>query len=710
MSVDAAGVAVLTIDNAPVNAFGPITCQSLQAAYSAADADDRVKAIVITGTGANFMAGADILHIHSSQLSGDFSGLKSMLAPGTLLYNAIEQGEKPTVAAINGVCLGGGLELAMACNARVGVPKSVYGLPELRLGLIPGLGGTQRLPRLIGLKAAVTATLKSKTLKSKKALKSGLIDSLEKNPKNLLATASKLALALAAGSVPRRQSLFLTDKIGNVDQGKLLIQTQRLKLARRAMAVPMHLAYLDAVEMGLEKGGSVGLALEGELIAKCAASAVSKNLIHVFFAQRESSKIPDSVRNHGHKIKTVAVLGGGTMGAGIALVYLMKGYTVILKELNQQYADRAAVRIADIIADFLKKRRMPALAIEQMMRGLTCTDSYDDFKKVDLVIEAVLEDVALKQKIFADLERVCHDKTILASNTSTIDIDLIGKHLSCRDRLVGLHFFSPAHVMPLLEIIRTSSTSAAVVSGCLSMSKRLGKIPVVVGNCVGFVANRVFFPYGMGACLLADRGVDPFAIDAALMKVVGMPMGVFRMSDLSGLDIAVHVGGIISQAYPDRVYLSQLIPSMKAAKRLGEKTGAGFYDYTKNKRGVPAPKAIAEHLATASRAAGSPKKLTLSAKDIVEMVLFPVVNECHRTVGEGFALRESDVDVASIMGYGFPAHTGGVMFWGENYPGGGLKYVAARLQEFADTVGANDAKVRAFYEPSARLLERARGQ
>jgi enoyl-CoA hydratase/3-hydroxyacyl-CoA dehydrogenase len=489
-------VAILTMNAPPVNSYNPVMALGLHDAYKAAEAAG-AKAIVITGTGGFFMGGADLAHIQKGQQENDVRATRDMIKKGDDLFALIESGPLPSVAAINGVALGGGCELAMACNVRVGVKHLTIGLPELKLGLIPGLGGTQRMPRLMGVEKAVQLTLKSKSLKGKAALKGGLIDRMVRTPKELLPLAVQAANGLAMGAVPRREALYFDLLVKNVEHSKLVIAGAKLKLARKK-GVPMAHAYLDAVLTGVTLGADVGLAHEAQLIAQCAASQVSKALIHFFFATKESPKIPDavSVKASGFNIKTVAVLGGGTMGLGICIVYLMKGYTVYLKEINQQLLDRAVLRIADTIASFLKRRKMPPVAIEMMMRKLVPTLTYDDFQKVDLVIEAVLENVELKQRIFVDLEKACHSKTILASNTSTIDLDVIGKHTTCQDRIIGLHFFSPAHVMPLLEIIRTKNTSAACVSACLGMSKRIGKQAVVVGNCVGFTANRVFFPYG----------------------------------------------------------------------------------------------------------------------------------------------------------------------------------------------------------------------
>lgn len=694
------GVGYLILNNPPVNSFSTKVRDALKTAYSDVDSDSSIKAIVITGGKTPFfMAGADIPELQK-MLGTSSDVVASFSKVGNDLYNMIESGSKPTVAAINGVALGGGLELAMACNARVGVPTSVYGLPELSLGLLPGLGGTQRLPRLIGVKAAVDATLKDKKIKAKDALKMGLIDEMVAKPDQLIAAASKLALEIAAGKIPRRKSLLLTDKIGDLSDETIEIEKARVGIAKKHKNVDHPFFFLEAVLHGLQHGGEKGLLKEGEVFAKCITSLSASALIHMFFSSKAVFKIPGISEKDGKKrVSKVAVLGGGTMGAGIALVYLMKGCEVILKEVNEKYLNSAVERIADTVNRVLKMQRMPPIAIEQMMRGLRPQITYDGFDKCDMVIEAVLEDLKLKQDIFKTLEKVCNPTCILATNTSSINIEDIGKVTNCQDRILGLHFFSPAHLMPLLEIVRTKHTSHATLATSVNMGKQIGKTVVVVGNCIGFTANRIFAPYGQAACLLADSGVHPYKLDAAV-KNFGMPMGPFTMSDLSGVDIQVHVGDILTNGYPEYAYRSQLPNLLLAQKRLGQKSGAGYYKYVKNKA-VPDVKGLQPFIdASIAKNKGVGLKLTgrETDQDLVEMVLFPVVNESCRVMAEGHVLRECDIDVTSVTGYAFPSWRGGIMHWARSQPGG-LARVVERLKFFAEQFsGGNDALKR-FYWP-----------
>lgn len=702
------GVGYLVLNNPPVNSFSMKLRDSLKDAYNDVDTDPNVKAIVITGGKTPFfMAGADIPELQK-MLGSTTELVAKFTKEGNDLYNMIESGSKPTVAAVNGTALGGGLELAMACNARIGLPHSIYGLPELSLGLLPGLGGTQRLPRLIGVKAAVNATLKDKKIKAKEALKIGLIDQIVKKPEELMAAATKLALEIAAGKKPRRKSLYLTDKIRDFSDETIEIEKARVGIAKKHKNVEHPFHFLTAVLHGVQHGGVQGLLKEGEVFEKCLHATAASALIHMFFSSREVFKVPGISPKEGKKrVKRVAVLGGGTMGSGIALVYLMKGCEVILKEVNEKYLNVAVERIADTVNRVLKARRMPPIAIESILRGLTPQITYDGFDKCDLVVEAVVENLKVKREIFQTLEKVCNPQCILATNTSSINIEDIGSVTNCQDRILGLHFFSPAHIMPLLEIVRTKHTSNATLATSVNMGKQIGKTVVVVGNCVGFTANRIFAPYGQAACLLADSGVHPYKLDAAV-KNFGMPMGPFTMSDLSGVDIQVHVGEIISNGYPEYSYVSQLPTLLLAAKRLGQKSQAGYYKYVRNKA-VPDFKGLQPFL-DQSIAKNNGVGLKLTGKetdqDLVEMVMFPVVNESCRVIAEGHVLRECDVDVTSVTGYAFPAWRGGVMHWARSQPGG-LARVAERLKYFAEVCSGGNEKLKKFYSPCDYLKQQA---
>lgn len=700
------GVAIVTINNPPVNTLSDEVTRGIESCFQQAFDDSSVKAIVLTGTGKSFMAGMDIAKIRG--VTKDV--LKPMSDMTYKTLEMMENGPKPSVCAVNGVCLGGGLEVAMACSARVTWKKPKLGLPELNLGLIPGAAGTQRLPRLVGVEQAVKMTLAGRPVNGKKAKKIGLVDVLVRSPKDLIPASVKLALDIASGKVPRSKALLKKDKVKNLPKIKLVIDGARLKAAAKGKGlVPHPNAYLDAVWEGVTKGGAAGCKKEQELFLELVYSPTSLALRHFFFASKASSKIP-GLKHKPNKMGTVAVIGAGTMGAGIIIVYLMAGFNVILKEYNEKFLELGMERIVGTIQRMIKKRRMNPMFLEGLLRNLTPQTTYDNFDKCDVVVEAVIENLKLKQGIFKTLEEVCKPSCLLATNTSTIDINQVGALTKAQDRIIGLHFFSPAHMMPLLEIIRTEHTSQQAIADCMAMSKKIRKTPALVGNCVGFTANRVFFPYGQSASFLADQGVSPYRIDKALEKW-GMPMGVFKMSDLSGNDVFGHVSGMINGAYGERCYNSTLGFKLLEDKKLGQKTGVGYYKYKRN-RAVPDAAYLQKYL-EASRADCKKNGLltgidfdALSDKELVEIIMFPVVNECYRVLDEGHVIRASDIDVVSVMGYGFPAFKGGLMHYAAT-TAGGLKYVNDKLQEFSDKFGATNPIIASFFKPCPRLTKDA---
>ena len=544
-------------------------------------------------------------------------------------------------------------------------------------------------------------------LKAKEALAAGLVDAVVK-PADLLAAARQLALDVADGKKARVKALYRNDRIGSHEDSKGVLEMARTQARKKNRNLPQPFAYLDVVEAGVKSGGEAGLQAEIVAFSQLVGQPVSRALIHFFFASRATSKVPGvPAKSALPPIKRVAVLGGGTMGAGICIAFLSKGYQVVLKEINDKALEAGVGRIVDQMVRVINSRKMPMYALEVMMRGLKAQTTYDGFDKVDLVIEAAVESIKLKQAIFAELEGVVNQRCILASNTSTIDLEVVGQRTHSQQRIIGLHFFSPAHIMPLLEIIRTKHTSTDVIAACMQLSKGIAKTPVLVYNVVGFAANRGFFPYGQAAGLLVDAGLDPYRIDRAL-EAFGMPIGVFKMTDLSGVDIAIHVSQTIQSAYSDRTYFSTAVKQLYDAKRLGQKTGQGWYKYGKGNKPQPDPKAIAPVLQQAKKDAQAIPQLpadTVSDSDIVEMLLFPVVNEFLRLVGERMVNSHADVDVVSVMGYGFPAWRGGILFWAEDGVDGGFRRVRDRLQHFAATLGKDNAQVRAFYAPCDYLQQ-----
>uniref|UniRef100_A0A7R9VSF7 3-hydroxyacyl-CoA dehydrogenase n=1 Tax=Chlamydomonas euryale TaxID=1486919 RepID=A0A7R9VSF7_9CHLO len=653
MEVGPDGVAVITLCYPPLNALHPDLLRSLFRHLSEAHGDGRVKAVVVIGSNNNFSPGFDIQQFRKGSGGGGIDG-----SINDAICAVLEGGAKPTVAAINGVALGGGLEVAMGCNARVCTPGTRLGLPELQLGIIPGFGGTQRLPRLVGLQKAVEMMLTSTPIKAPAAAKLGLVDEVVPL-EQLLDAAKHHALDIAEGRRPRNLSLVRTDRLEPLAEAMAILDFSRAQASKRARNLQHPHLCLDAIQVGVTDGGIAGLKAEGAAFAAAAALDTHKALVHIFFAQRSTKKVR-GVTDAGlspRKIKCVAVLGGGLMGSGIVTALVLNGVDAILKEIKQPFLEAGMGRVRANLASRVKKGAMTQADADAAMARVTGTLDYSHFKRADMVIEAALEDIGLKQKIFVELEGACRPDCILTTNTSTIDINLVGAKTRAQDRVLGAHFFSPAHIMPLLEIVKTEHTSAQVLLDTLALSSVIKKTPVVVGNCTGFAVNRVFFPYTMAACMLVDMGADPLLIDKVILGF-GMPMGPFRLSDLVGSDIGMHVGKNFVESFSDRVYVSQLIPLLNQHKRLGEKTGSGFYKYDAKRRASPDAELL-PLIDESRRSAGLAmpgKPPALSPKDIVDFIFLPVINEGCRVVAEGIVDKPEDLDVASVMSFGFPAY------------------------------------------------------
>eukprot|EP00245_Coleochaete_scutata_P000953 TRINITY_DN11176_c0_g1_i2.p1 TRINITY_DN11176_c0_g1~~TRINITY_DN11176_c0_g1_i2.p1 ORF type:complete len:589 (+),score=127.43 TRINITY_DN11176_c0_g1_i2:90-1856(+) len=561
------GVGIITLVNPPVNALHPDVLRGLKTSFDEAHRRSDVQAIVVRGASGKFCAGMDIGAIVQFQAKGD----PSVLPPVSfsLMTDTIEAGPKPVVAAVEGLALGGGLELAMACHGRVAAPNAQLGLVELNLGIIPGFGGTQRLPRLVGLQKAIEMMLLSKPIKSQEAKELGLVDDLAP-PGDLLGVARKHALDIAARRRPWLRSLYRTDKLDSLADAREIIKFARQQAKQTAPNVDHPQKCLDAIEEGIVAGGAAGNIKEDTVFKELVFSNTAKALTHIFFAQRATTKVP-GVTDQGLKprsIQKVAVIGGGLMGSGIATALILSGIQVLLKEVNSDYLQAGLKRIKANLTSRVKKGKMSEDKFQKTLSLVKGVLDYSEFGMVDLVIEAVIESIPLKQQIFSELEKVCSPQCVLSSNTSTIDLNVVGAKTSSQDRIIGAHFFSPAHVMPLLEIVRTEKTSPQVILDLLNAAKAIKKTPVVVGNCTGFAVNRVFFPYTMAACLIADLGVDPYRIDR-IIKAFGMPMGPFRLADLVGMGVALAVGQQFRNAFPDRSYAARIILMMMEDKRLG---------------------------------------------------------------------------------------------------------------------------------------------
>ncbi|ERM98618.1 peroxisomal fatty acid beta-oxidation multifunctional protein [Amborella trichopoda] len=698
MDVGADGVAVITISNPPVNSLATTIIAGLKEKYDEAIRRDDVKAIVLVGEGGKFSGGFDINVMKRVQKTGDKSILPDVSV--ALLNDTVEAARKPSVAAIQGLALGGGLELAMACNARISTPKAQLGLPELTLGVIPGFGGTQRLPRLVGLSKAIEMMLLSKPITSDEGRKLGLIDEIVPADE-LLRVSRKWALDIAERRKPWLISLHLTDKLGSLSEARDTLKIARQQAARIAPNMPQHQVCLDAIEEGIVSGGYAGVVKEAKIFKESVVSDTAKGLIHAFFAQRTTSKITGvtDIGLRPRPIKKVAVIGGGLMGSGIATALILSNTCVILKEANSNYLQQGIDRISANLKGLVAKGTISNDKFDKTMSLVKGALDYSEFSTVDMVIEAVIENVSLKQSLFNTFEKECPPHCILATNTSTIDLNLVGARTNSHDRIVGAHFFSPAHVMPLLEIVRSEKTSPQVILDLMTIGTAIKKVPVVVGNCTGFAVNRNFFPYTQSAHLLVHLGVDLFRVDRVISSF-GMPMGPFQLQDLAGYDLAVAVSKEFASAFVGRTFTSPLVSIMMEKGRSGKKNGKGYYLYEKGSKPKADPNVlpIIEESRRQVNILPGGKPIMVSDREILEMIFFPVVNEACRVLSEGIVVRASDLDISSVLGMGFPKYRGGIVFWADSV---GPTHIYSSLKKWAKAYGA-------FYEPCLFLEERAK--
>ncbi|XP_024959237.1 peroxisomal fatty acid beta-oxidation multifunctional protein AIM1-like [Cynara cardunculus var. scolymus] len=697
MEVGFDGVAIITFSNPPVNAFAISIIASLKEKIGEAMSRDDVKAIVLTGKHGMFSGGFDINVFQNVQKTGNLSLLPDFSID--FVVNTIEDAKKPIVAAIEGLALGAGLEVAMGCHARIAAPKAQLGLPELSLGVIPGGGGTQRLPRLLGLPKAIEMILTSKPILSEEGKTLGLIDDVVP-PQELLKVSRQWALDIANERKPWVRSLHCVDKIGSISEVNEVIKFARHQAKRTAPNLTHPQACLDVIEEGIVQGGHPGVLKEREVFSDLVVSDTSKGLVHVFFAQRATSKVRN-VTDKGIKpraVKKVAIIGGGLMGSGIATSLIVSNTYVVLKEVDSEYLQKGIKMIEENVRGLVAKKKLSQPRAEKALSMIEGVLDYSEFNDVDMVIETVTEDLQLKQEIFGEIEKVCPPHCIFATNTSAIDLDLIGEKLGCQDRVVGAHFFSPAHLMPLLEIVRTEKTSVQVIIDLMTVGKIIKKVPVVVGNCTGFAVNRAFFPYKQSAHMLLHLGVDLFRIDR-LIRNFGFPMGPFQLEDLSGYGVAVAVSKRYATAFPDRSFYSPLTELLIKDGRNGKNNGKGYYVYEKGSKPKPDPLVlpIIEESIRLANLMPEGKPISVTDQEIVEMVLFPVVNEACRVLEEGIVTRVIDLDIASVLGMSFPSERGGIMFWADLV---GSKHIYTSLKNWSEEYGN-------LYKPSRFLEERA---
>ncbi|MGA7918967.1 MAG: 3-hydroxyacyl-CoA dehydrogenase NAD-binding domain-containing protein [Candidatus Acidiferrales bacterium] len=661
-------IAVITINNPPVNALSPGVPEGIAEAIEQIEKDDSIKAAVLIGSGRTFVAGADIKEF-GKITSGKRGG--AMELPALLLR--IEDCSKPIVVAIHGTAFGGGLELAMAGHYRVIVPGAQVGQPEVKLGLIPGAAGTQRLPRLAGVAKAVEMCTEGNPISAEDALKFGVVDRMIDG--DLLGGAIAFANEIAAK--PARKTRERNEKLGTSEQNAPIFAAARDTARKKQRNLKAPLAAIDAIEASVKLSFDEGCQFERKLFMDCLFSDQSKSLIHVFFGEREVSKIPDVPKETpAVPVNSVAVVGAGTMGSGIAMVFANAGFPVLLKEVDQPALDRGLANIQKNYASSVKRGRFTQQFVEERLKLIQPTLDYKSFSNVDMVVEAVFEGMALKKQVFSELDRVCKPGAILASNTSTLSIDEIAATTSRPQFVIGTHFFSPANVMRLLEIVRGKATSKEVMATCMQLSKKLGKIGVLVGNCRGFVGNRMFHPYVRESVFLVEEGATVEAVDSALYEF-GMAMGPLAVGDLAGLD----VGWRIRKEYRhlEKPGVRQAFAGDRLCEmgRYGQKTNAGWYKYDENRRAIPDSEVGAMVRQWATEAGVNQR--AISADEIVDRCVYSLVNEGARILEEGYALRAVDIDIIYINGYGFPAYRGGPMWYADTI---GLKKAYERVCEF----------------------------
>ena len=660
-------VAIITIDNPPVNALSPGVPEGILEGIEKAGADREVGAIVIIGGGRTFIAGADIR---------EFGKITSGARPRLALYPAllkIEDSIKPVVMAIHGTAFGGGLEVAMAGHYRVAVASAQVGQPEVKLGIIPGAAGTQRLPRLAGVAKAVEMCAFGEPVDAKTALAAGILDKIIDG--DLLTGA--VAFAREAAGMLAFKTRERGEKLADAAKNATVFSVARdhAKRTKRGQMAP--LAAIDAVEAATRTNFADGCAREAELFQQCLFSTQSKALIHAFFGERTVAKIPDIPKEtKTYDIRRAAVIGAGTMGGGIAMNYANAGIPVIVKETTQEALDKGIATIRKNYQNSVNKGRFSADVMEARMGLITPSLTYDGFDQADIIVEAVFEGMALKKQIFGEIDRIAKPDCILASNTSTLSIDEIASATSRPRMVIGHHFFSPANVMRLLEIVRGKETSKEVIATSMALAKKLSKVGVLAGNCRGFIGNRMIHCYGREAQFLVEEGAAVEQVDSALYDF-GMAMGPLAMGDLAGLDVGWRIRKEFKHLEKPGVRVPKVADELCEMGRYGQKTGAGWYKYDENRKpsGDIVVTALIENVALQ---AGIVRR-GVSNEEIIERTIYALVNEGARILEEGISLRSVDIDVVYLTGYGFPAWRGGPMFYADTV---GLKNVLARIQEF----------------------------
>ncbi|WP_417215089.1 3-hydroxyacyl-CoA dehydrogenase NAD-binding domain-containing protein [Alcanivorax sp.] len=676
-------IGVIRINYPPVNALGHGVREGLQQCLREALADEQIRAVVVIGEGKTFPAGADIREF----------GKPPQQPALPAVIDEYEASDKLVVAAIHGTALGGGLEVALGCDYRVALDSARLGLPEVKLGLLPGAGGTQRLPRLVGAQKALEMIAGGNPVKAKEALSLGLVDEMVSG--DLLEGALAYTRQLLADNAPLRKLCDLA--VPDAQDG--LFEQFEQSIARKQRGFKAPFSCIKAVKAAVELPFDKGVERERELFFKLLVSPESAAQRHVFFAEREVAKVPGLDKNTPKReINQVAVIGAGTMGGGIAMNFANAGIPVRLLEVKEDALERGVAVIRKNYENTAKKGRITAEQVEQRMALIQPTLSYDDLGDVDLVIEAVFENMDVKEAVFSELDRVCKPGAILATNTSTLDVDRIASFTGRPEDVMGMHFFSPANVMKLLENVRGEKTSDEVIATVMDLSRRIGKVGVLVGVCHGFVGNRMLHRRQAEAVQLVNEGASPQQVDKVLFDL-GFPMGPFAMSDLAGIDVGYRIREELRKEDPANGPARNWTDELVEAGRLGQKTQAGVFDYKDGDR-TPVPSATVDGIIEQYRSDNGIAPREISDQEILERCMYVMVNEGAKILEEGIAARPLDVDVIWIYGYGFPVYRGGVLFWADQV---GVKAIFEKVNEIYQQTGSD------VWKP-AKLLSDLAGQ
>jgi len=658
------GVAVITLNNPPVNGLGHATRSGIFDGLKKALADSAVKAIVITGAGKAFSGGADIKEFNTPK-SGAEPNLHTVIA-------AIEAADKPVVAAVHSVAMGGGLELALSCHYRVAAPGAQIALPEVKLGLLPGAGGTQRLPRVVGVETALNMIVSGNPVLSEKLAGTKLFDQMVEGDlmTGAIAFANKVA---AVRPLPKVRDIKV-----DYPNHEAFFQFARNTVGAMAKNFPAPLKCVDCVAAAASMKFEDGVKVERENFLALMQTTESKALRHFFFGERAASKIPDVPEDTPKRpIKSAAIVGAGTMGGGIAMNFANAGIPVTVLEMKQEALDKGLATVRKNYENTMKKGRLTQQKFDERMGLIKGTLSYDDIKNADIVIEAVFEEMGVKEKVFKKLDEVMKPGAILASNTSTLDVNKIAAFTKRPQDVIGTHFFSPANVMKLLEIVRGAKTAKDVLATTMALSKKIKKTGVASGVCDGFIGNRMIEQYSRQAGFLLEEGCLPEQVDKAIEKF-GFAMGPFRMGDMAGNDIGWAIRKRRYAERPDMKY-SKTADLLCELGRYGQKTSAGWYDYKPGDR-KPYPSQLVNDMVVKHSKDIGVERRRVSDQEIVERLVYSMVNEAAYILEEGIAQRASDVDMVYLTGYGFPLHRGGPMFYADTV---GLLNVVAAMDKYA---------------------------